>query len=410
VLDALRGRAAAGRSLLDSARRTLTELGMRHALLEVDQFAGILELVADDPAAAEPHLRRAYNGFRRMGLDADTAETGALLARACLALDWDAKPTIVTESERLAGHALKASIAWRTVRAQLLARSGVHDEARRVAEEAVAVAERTDLLVDHGDACLGLATVLGIAGDNAGAWAAANKAVGLYELKGAAALAEKARTVLGGRDLARAPTTPEAPSVETDNACVQAGTRLIDAVNREAWGDVEQLLAPYVSVESRRKIVGFPRIDIPSSGPRILGVFLRRAWCATATRLSPWRASCPSQVALPTPGLERRKRQFLQLYGMNGRVRVICTVVRPRDVDARWPARCRAPARGPGFDTAQERRESGRAVERAVCRQPLGRNQCMFADDMRLDDRRQDSAVKHRQRRSVAGFGHRPRG
>ena len=147
VLDALRGRAAAGRSLLDSARRTLTELGMRHALLEVDQFAGILELVADDPAAAEPHLRRAYNGFRRMGLDADTAETAALLARACLALDRDAEADeLCTESERLAGHALKASIAWRTVRAQLLARSGAHDEARRVAEEAVALAERTDAL------------------------------------------------------------------------------------------------------------------------------------------------------------------------------------------------------------------------------------------------------------------------
>ena len=170
VLDALRGRAAAGRSLLDSARRTLTELGMRHALLEVDQFAGILELVDDDPAAAEPHLRRAYNGFRRMGLDADTAETAALLARACLALDRDADADeLCTESERLAGHALKASIAWRTVRAQLLARSGAHDEARRVAEEAVAVAERTDLLVDHGDACLALATVLNIAGDSGGA-------------------------------------------------------------------------------------------------------------------------------------------------------------------------------------------------------------------------------------------------
>ena len=82
VLDALRGRAAAGRQLIDSARRSLTELGMRHALLEVDQFAGIVELVADDPAAAEPHLRRAYDGFRRMGLDADTAETAALLARS----------------------------------------------------------------------------------------------------------------------------------------------------------------------------------------------------------------------------------------------------------------------------------------------------------------------------------------
>ena len=31
VLDAFRGRAAAGRALIDSARRTLTELGMRHA-------------------------------------------------------------------------------------------------------------------------------------------------------------------------------------------------------------------------------------------------------------------------------------------------------------------------------------------------------------------------------------------
>ena len=147
VLDAFRGRAAAGRQLIDSARRSLTELGMRHALLEVDQFAGIVEMVADDPASAEPHLRRAYNGFRRMGLDADTAETAALLARACLALDRDAEADeLCTESEHLAGHALKPSIAWRTVRAQLLARGGAHDEARRVAEEAVAIAERTDAL------------------------------------------------------------------------------------------------------------------------------------------------------------------------------------------------------------------------------------------------------------------------
>ena len=85
-VDAVPGRAGCvprtrrrGRRMIDSARRTVTELGMRHALLEVEQFAGIVELVADDPAAAEPHLRRAYNGFRRMGLDADTAETAALL-------------------------------------------------------------------------------------------------------------------------------------------------------------------------------------------------------------------------------------------------------------------------------------------------------------------------------------------
>ena len=194
VLEAFRGREAAARRMIDSARRTVTELGLRHALLEVEQFAGIVELVLDDPAAAEPHLRQAYNGFRRMGLDADTAETAALLGRACLALNRDAEADeLCTESERLAGHALKASIAWRTVRAQLLSRGNDHEEARRVAQAAITLAERTDGLVDHGDACLALATVLGAAGDAAGARAAAERAANLYERKGAAALAEKAR-------------------------------------------------------------------------------------------------------------------------------------------------------------------------------------------------------------------------
>ena len=266
VLDAFRGRAAAGRALIDSARRTLTELGMRHALLEVDQFAGLVELVADDPASAEPHLRRAYNGFRRMGLDADTAETAALLARACLALDRDTEADeLCTESEHLAGHALKASIAWRTVRAELSARRGAHDEARRMAEEAVAVAGRTDLLVDHGDACLALATVLKLAGDSAGARTAADRAIELYELKGAAALAETARRILGAKVAAPAPPAePEMPAAEQENGCVRVVRQLASAVGCEAWDEVEQLFASTTSVESRRKIVGFTRIDLPS--------------------------------------------------------------------------------------------------------------------------------------------------
>lgn len=235
---------------------------MRHALLEVDQFAGIVELVADDPASAESHLRRAYNGFRRMRLDADTAETAALLGRACLALDRNAEADeLCTESQHLAGHALKASITWRVVRAQLLARSGAHDDARRMAEEAVALAERTDALVDHGDACLALATVLEVAGDRQGARVAADKAVGLYELKGAAALAEKARRLIGAEPSA-APAGPEASIVQLDNACVRVCGQLSAALEREAWDEVQQLCAPAVAVESRRKIVGFTRMNL----------------------------------------------------------------------------------------------------------------------------------------------------
>ncbi|QCR76729.1 BTAD domain-containing putative transcriptional regulator [Mycobacterium avium] len=258
VLEAFRGRAAAARRMIDSARRTVTELGLRHALLEVEQFAGIVELVADDAAAAEPHLRKAYNGFRRMGLDADTAETAALLGRACLVLDQDAEADeLCTESERLAGHALKASIAWRALRALLLSRRGDYDEARRMAEEAVSVAGHTDLLVDHGDACLTLATVLNAAGETAGARAAAGRAVDLYERKGAAALAERARRLLG-TEPPPAPAPPEPPpEVEPDNACVRAGERIISAIDRQAWDEIAQLYSPKAFIESRRKVVGF---------------------------------------------------------------------------------------------------------------------------------------------------------
>lgn len=265
VLEAFRGRAAAARRMIDSARRTVSELGLRHALLEVEQFAGIVELIVDDPAAAESHLRKAYNGFRRMGLDADTAETAALLGRAYLALGRESEADeLCSESERLAGHALKASIAWRTLRAHLLARGNDHDGARRIASEAVALAERTDALVDHGDACFTLATVLGAAGDVAGARAAAEQAVELYERKGAAALAERAREVLGRREVPTPPIAPapEAPRVELDNACARAIRQIDAAYDREAWDEIGQHVAAVVTCESRRKIVGLGRHDL----------------------------------------------------------------------------------------------------------------------------------------------------
>ena len=367
VLDALRGRAAAGRSLLDSARRALTELGMRHALLEVDQFAGILELVADDPAAAEPHLRRAYDGFRRMGLDADTAETAALLARVCLALDRDVEADeLCMKSERLAGHALKASIVWRTVRAQLLARSGAHEEARRVADEAVAMTERTDALVDHGDACLALATVLGIAGDTAGARAAAEKAVGLYELKGAAALAEKACKMLGADVPPRIPAAPEELAVEPDNACVRVIRHLDAAFDREAWDEIEQLLAPVIVTENRRKIVGHPPVDLPKSewareGRRYreLGQVRHRHVFVAARGerlcLTRWEIG----IADASPGAARD--EMLQLFGLDEEGRIaLQTWFDVEDVDAAVAALDAADAR------PSHRLENGasRAIER----------------------------------------------
>ncbi len=218
---------------------------------------------------------QAYNGFRRMGLDADTAETAALLGRVCLALGRDTEAgELCAESERLAGHALKASIAWRTLRAQLLSRRGDHDEARRIAEAAVSLAERTDLLVDHGDACLALATVSGAAGDAAGARAAAERAAGLYETKGAAALAERARGILGERHIPTATAPPEAQSNGLDNECLRAIDRLDALLAHDAWHEVENLFATSISVENRRRIVGYPPL-----------VFASREWAREVRRI-----------------------------------------------------------------------------------------------------------------------------
>ncbi|OBK40625.1 regulator [Mycobacterium sp. 1245111.1] len=330
VLEAFRGRAAAARRMIDSARRTVTELGLRHALMEVEQFAGIVELIADDPGAAEPHLRKAYNGFRRMRLDADTAETAALLGRACLVLDRVGEADeLCSESQRLAGNALKPSIAWRVLRAHLLSRSENHDEARLVAEAAVELAERTDALVDHGDACLSLAIVLGAAGDAVRARAAAEQAADLYERKGAVGLAERARGVLGAQAQAVVPASDEPPAAESENACVRTCQRLIAAIHSGAWDVVEELYASDGITESRRKIVGFTQIPAADWVPQI-----RRAVEAGAMRFNRVviavrgeRLSLARLVVGSTdesPGAPRD--EFLSLDGIDSDGRILLTV------------------------------------------------------------------------------------
>ena len=101
-----------------------------------------------------------------------------------------------------------------------------------------------------------------------GSRAAAEHAAELYERKGAAALAERARRLQGEQGT----STPLAESGVGDagpeNACVRAGRRLVDGVGRLAWYDVEALFAPEIELESRRRIVGFPPVRLSFEGWR----------------------------------------------------------------------------------------------------------------------------------------------
>ncbi len=400
VLEAFRGRGAAARRMIDSARRTVTELGLRHALLEVEQFAGIVELVGGEPDAAEPYLRKAYNGFRRLRLDIDTSETAALLGRTCLLLGRDPEADeLCTESEQLAGHALKASIAWRTLRAQLLSRGGDHQAARQAAEAAVALAERTDALVDHGDACDCLAMVLAAGGDAAGARAAAERAGALYERKGAAALAERTRDAFGTRSQPIAPTTPAVPVVEMRTAAVRTSERAAAAVERQDWDEFERLYAPGGTVESRRKLVGFKRGEFPSR--QVVGQTRRDLESGIMRATHDVIAVRGEHLALArlnvgtgdaSPGAPQD--EFLQVYGVDAEARIAFQIwFDVEDMDA---AIAELDAQHARFDEARLGIRLGNAATRADDRlitlfgdgrlDDIG---ALFSEDTLFNDRRQ---------------------
>ena len=91
---------------------------------------------------------------------------------------------------------------WRQVRAKVLARRGEHAEAERLAREAVAIGDETDMLNAQGDANADLAEVLLLAGRADEAVAALEQAVERYERKGNLVSAQRARARLAElRDL-----------------------------------------------------------------------------------------------------------------------------------------------------------------------------------------------------------------
>ncbi|MDT5209667.1 MAG: hypothetical protein QOF67_2082, partial [Mycobacterium sp.] len=166
VLELLRGRPDKARSMLADARQVVADLGLRHGLMETELFAGFIESMVGNQVAAEPHFRTAMEGMDALGVGADAGQAAALLARSVLAQGrLDEADRYAAESEHLAGHNLKTAIAWRAVRAEIIAAQGRHDEAVSMAYESVAVAAGTDLVLDHAEACLALSRVLAIAGD-----------------------------------------------------------------------------------------------------------------------------------------------------------------------------------------------------------------------------------------------------
>ncbi|HTI78683.1 MAG TPA: AAA family ATPase, partial [Mycobacterium sp.] len=261
VLEMLRGRPDKARAMLADARQVVADLGLRHGLMETELFAGIIESMEGDLVAAEPHFRTALEGLDALGVGADAGQAAALLARSVLAQGRvDEADRYATESEHLAGRNLKTAIAWRAVRAEILAAQGRHDEAAVMAREAVTVATGTDLVLDHAEACLALSRVLAAAGDIKGANAARSEAERFYAAKEVASavrpVAESAISVPAPATIAPRPTASRLAVVNRASETVDAVWRTYQA--RNIGGAVTDFFSDRFVYDDRRRLSGDP--------------------------------------------------------------------------------------------------------------------------------------------------------
>lgn len=142
--------------------------------------------------------RSGYELFRRVGnrdyLTMVAAELGEVLW--LLGRHEEARQ-FVEESEATAlPDDVAVQIAWRTVKAQMLAVQGAAAEALRLGREAVRLAAQSDMIETHAGALIGLAEVLRRAGRLTDAVPLVEEARRLYERKGSSVLDQRAQAAL----------------------------------------------------------------------------------------------------------------------------------------------------------------------------------------------------------------------
>ena len=197
-LRAMQGEFSAARDLYGNARAILEELGWRMlaALTSID--SGVVELLADDPVAAERELRRDYETLERMGERNYISTTAAFLADALSVQERDDEALEYTRisKEVAAADDVSSQSLWRLVRGRILARRGDLDDAEALVREGLAIIRTSDEPDSQGNALLDLAEVLRRAGRTLEAEAALREGLALYEIKGNLVSADRARAKL----------------------------------------------------------------------------------------------------------------------------------------------------------------------------------------------------------------------
>ncbi|HEX6673669.1 MAG TPA: AAA family ATPase [Actinomycetes bacterium] len=198
------GRAAAMRGDFELARR-LNQQGRDISIdtgealtAAADSVAdGLVELLAEEPAAAEATLRESYEALEEMRGTGPLANVAAMLARALIVQGKDEEAEQLTRicEEIAATSQLDSQIRWRALRAIILARRENLPEAEELAREAVAWADGCEQPDTQAEALADLAEVLGLAGKRNEAVEVLDRAIALYERKGNVVAAAKLKSL-----------------------------------------------------------------------------------------------------------------------------------------------------------------------------------------------------------------------
>ena len=197
-LEAMRGRFAEARDLYARCHSILEELGRSRLLASTRMYAGHIELLAGDPAAAEHEFRASCDALEAIGDHGSLATAAVALASSLYEQGLVGEANAFTElSERMAAYDdLHSIVPWHATRARLEARQGDFVLSEQLAAKAVALAGETDHLNMQGDALASLAVVLEASGRPSEAERAAAAAVERYDRKGNLVMAKRMRAQL----------------------------------------------------------------------------------------------------------------------------------------------------------------------------------------------------------------------
>jgi class 3 adenylate cyclase/tetratricopeptide (TPR) repeat protein len=195
-LKALQGEYAEARALADRVLTIYEEFGRSlNVATNLAFHTGQIEMRAGKWAEAERAFRRSSEMLEEMGehgwLSTIVAQWGDALFK--LGRDDEAYRCTERSAELSAPDDQASQIMWRQVRAKVLARRGLRDEAASMAREAVEIADSTAGLVWQADAYAALADVERMNGEPAGEERALREALRRYEAKGMPVQLEMAR-------------------------------------------------------------------------------------------------------------------------------------------------------------------------------------------------------------------------